>query len=124
MSRPKRKPVPIKIALRVALRQAGLDPDHVRLDHHPALELRLADEVAGLYDPDQHDERYLQWISTKTHDVKTFGTHVPLSGDLSKIAKLKRVERNEAEFRARVLAKEPGTSSRPKSKWPKRRMKP
>jgi hypothetical protein len=119
-----RREPPLRTKLRVALRQAGLDPDNVRLDHHPALELRLFDEATGLYDPDQHDERYLQFMPKEAHDVKTFGTHIPMSGDISVIAKTKRQERDSAEFRARILAKTPGKSSRPKSKWPKRRMHP
>lgn len=42
--------------------------------------------------------------------------------DIGAIAKVKRLGRATAEGQARLLAKAPGKSARPKSKWPKRKM--
>lgn len=43
--------------------------------------------------------------------------------DISAIAKVKRLARIADEASRRLLAKEPGKSARPKSKWPSRPMK-
>jgi hypothetical protein len=103
----KRRAVPLAIKLRVALRQLGLDPDHVELDHTPPLALRERD-AAGRYIPDEHDERCLVWMDKRAHRRKTTGTHVPLSGDISVIAKTKRQEKDQEAFRSRLLVKVPG----------------
>jgi hypothetical protein len=42
------------------------------------------------------------------HRQKTFGTALPLSSDISLIAKHKRLAKETAAFRARLLAKAPG----------------
>jgi hypothetical protein len=42
--------------------------------------------------------------------------------DISAIAKVKRLARVTEEASRRLLAKEPGKSARPKSRWPKRKM--
>jgi hypothetical protein len=43
--------------------------------------------------------------------------------DIPAIAKGKRLTFKHEEFRRRILAKEPGKSARPPSRWPKRAMK-
>jgi hypothetical protein len=42
--------------------------------------------------------------------------------DLAAIAKGKRLARSYEDFRRRMLAKEPGKSPRPPSRWPRRKM--
>lgn len=117
----KRRHVPLAIQLRVALRQAGLNPDNVNLDHNPALEMRVYDESTGLYEPDQHDERYLVFLPKEVHDVKTFGTKIPMSGDISKIARAKRLERAHKETMERLLSPSKKRISIKKARWPKRK---
>jgi hypothetical protein len=55
------------------------------------------------------------------HSAKTFGDHRPLSGDLSLIAKNKRISADQAAFRDRLLAKETGADPPAKKhRWAKR----
>lgn len=123
VSLPKRRPPPLKIQLRVALIQLGLDPDNVRLDHTPPLGLREIDEEADEWTPHQHSERHLQFLSTKIHDVKTAGAGATVAdGDIHKIAKSRRLAHKEAEFRERLLDR-PAKADKPKSKWPKRKFR-
>lgn len=92
----------------------------VQWDHDPALELRKYDPETGKWDPDANDPRYIVPRSIEDHAIKTNGSATPLSGDKSKIAKLKRVEEKAAAFRARLLAKAPD-APRAASKWPSRK---
>lgn len=62
-------------------------------------------------------------IHPECNKAKTFGTHVPLSGDISKIAKVKRLTKKEEAFRARLLAPTEKPSC-PTSRWPKGRKIP
>lgn len=55
------------------------------------------------------------------HLVKTAGTKATTRGsDIHEIAKTKRMEKAEAEFRSRLLAKEPGEERPAKKAWPSR----
>lgn len=62
----------------------------------------------------------LSALHPECHHVKTYGTSVPLSGDISKIAKVKRIARKEEEFQRRLLAKAEGVPKE-KSRWPSRK---
>jgi hypothetical protein len=126
----KRPHIPLKIQLEVALRQLGLDPKHVRLDHHPPLQQRIHYDVLGgkiIYDPDANNPRYMQWLSTEAHAEKTTGRRgtsklSKRGGDLSEIAKTKRLERSQKEFRDRLLNKgEAEAEPRKRRAWPKRK---
>lgn len=110
---------PLKIQLEAALYQLGLDPNHVRLDHHPALAFREYDESTGKYTPDANDPRYLQWLTTAAHANKTNG----IRGDIACAAKIKRLTKKQADFRARILAKDTGDGIIPRRKWPTRKLK-
>lgn len=109
MALPRRK-VPLAIALKVALRQLGLNKPE--LDHDPALGLRERTED-GKYIPDEHDPDYLVWLEGEDdgeHDVKTNGTKATAAGgDIHKIAKAKRLSKEQEEFRRRMLTKECGS---------------
>lgn len=116
-----RRHIPLSVKLAACLDALGLTGVPIDWNHDPALGLRRRDPVTGLYDPDELDPRYLRPVPRESHKVITNGTAAPLSGDKSKIAKLKRVERKEREFRERVLAKEAGEPVEKKSRWPSRK---
>jgi len=123
VTRPPRKPIPLKVRLEAALLALGLDPADVEWDHAPALGLRPVNAAGDDYDPPQHDPLYIVPRPTVRHARKTNGDPaVPLSGDKAKIAKTKRLEARHAEFRARLLAKDghPPGPAKP-SRWPKRK---
>jgi len=67
----KRRRVPLKIQLEVALRQLGLDPKTAQLDHNPALARRRINPVTGEHIPHQHDPSCLEWLDGSVHKVKT-----------------------------------------------------
>lgn len=114
--------MPLGVKLKAALHALGMDPDDVEWDHDPALAMRPIDPDTGDTIPPANDWRSIVPKTSAAHDKKTFGNHVPLSGDVSKIAKLKRVEEAQATFRSRLLAKEAGEPPPPKGKraWGKR----
>ncbi len=93
----RRRNVPLGVKLEVALRQLGLDPGAVQLDHHPALGLRQRTPDGG-YIPDELDPLAMVWRSTIDHRTKTTGTPpgqkvvTVANGDIHRIAKAKRLE--------------------------------
>lgn len=134
----KRRKPSVGLGLSVALLQLGLDPKHARLDHTPPLGLREKVEHPDktvTYTPDEHDPLFMQWLddggaerALGSHNRKTFGSKATTAdGDLAKIAKSKRVARQQEEFRRRMLAKATGkpkpTPPRRKRQWPKRKMR-
>jgi hypothetical protein len=117
---PRRK-VPLATQLAAALDQLGLTGTSPELDHVPALALRKVNAALGDYDPPQLDPQYLRWRGKAEHRIKTSGTKATSAGsDIWKIAHGKRLTQTEEEFCRRMLAKEPGKSPRPASRWPKR----
>jgi hypothetical protein len=114
--------MPLSVKLASALIALGLDPDDVDFDHDPALAMRPIDPETGDTIPPANDPRAIVPRASAAHKIKTAGTHVPLSGDISKIAKLKDVEKKEAAFRARLLARDTGEDppATKKKAWPKR----
>jgi hypothetical protein len=130
-----RRAVPLSIKLEVALLQLGLDPKACHLDHDPALALRPLNEDGTDFDPPQHDPRYLKWLSTTEHSLKTSGrkgeSKLSVSGgDQAKAAKVKRIvrkfgtpqsttspDRSESTNFGRPGL---GGRDRPKRKWPSR----
>lgn len=101
----KRVHMSLSIKLSAALYALGLDPDDVEYDHCPALAMRPVDPATGDTVPPANDPRYIVPRSRADHKAKTFGTSIPLSGDISQIRKLDRVEEKHAAFRQKVLAK-------------------
>lgn len=118
----KRPHMPLSVKLASALIALGLEPEDTNFDHSPALAMRPIDPETGDTIPPANDPRFIVPMSRADHKAKTFGNATPLSGDVSKIAKLDRVEAKAAAFRARLLAKETGADPPPKGKrpWPKR----
>lgn len=115
--------MPLAVKLASALYALGIDPDDVDFDHDPALAMRPIDPETGDTIPPANSPRHIVPRPRAAHKAKTFGSHVPLSGDVQKIKKLRRVEKDEAAFRARLLAKESGDTPAPKRgrAWPKRK---
>ena len=106
--RPKRKAIPLGVKLAAALIALGMDPDDVEWDHDPAIGMRPINPETGDTIPPANDPRAIVPRLGAAHKAKTFGDHRPLSGDVSQIAKIKRVDRKHEEFRQRLLAKATG----------------
>jgi len=120
--------MPMRVKAEAALIRLGLEPHDVEFDHDPPIHMRIWNAAKGDTDPPANDPRHIVPRSKSEHRRKTHGrkgTSVLSSsgdGDQSRIAKLRRTEASEEEFRRRLLTKEPG-QPRPKSKrWPKRPM--
>lgn len=117
----KRPHMPLAVKLRAALRLAGLDPDaKIQWDHDPALAMRERTDKGWI--PAANDDLYIVPRTKASHAEKTFGTHVPLSGDISKIAKMKRIAEKRRPMVEVSETIEPDGALRIKTKraWPKR----
>ena len=111
----RRKKIPDRVKLIVALRAMGLEIEQVEWDHQPALALR--DWNAATMDtiPPANDPIYIQMLRIAEHRCKTFGrggekrttTH---GSDLHAIAKVRRLSAKEEEFRRRILTKDTPTA--------------
>jgi hypothetical protein len=88
----------------------------IEWDHCPSLGLRFANPETGELEPAPNDPRFIRPMRKHEHRQKTVGTASPLSGDISLIAKSKRIEKETAAFRARLLAKRPGIKRPRRSK--------
>jgi len=97
-----RKNIPLSVKLDVALRMLGFTKDdQVQYDHDPALALREWDEHRN-----------------KTSGRKGEARSTSYGSDAHAIAKVRRLQKDEAAFRAKLLAKAAGDApaDRPKSK--------
>lgn len=112
-----RKPIPIRVKLRAALRAAGLNPDlPIEWDHEPAVQLRVYDTAIGDTIPGCNDDRYIVPRQKDEHRIKTTKRDIP------EIAKTKRLSATQEAARARMLLKDEGVVMvKPTSRWPKRR---
>lgn len=111
--------------LRAALHALGLTEETVEWDHDPPLQLRIWRPDRGDTEPPANDPRHLVPRPKVDHREKTTGrrTKARAEGDITEIARTKRLAREQEEFRARLLAKEPGRERSKGSKWPKRPMR-
>jgi hypothetical protein len=131
-----RKAIPLKVKLAVAIAQARCpscgDPlvtlANTQFDHRPALVARP--EKDGDYDPPQNDPDHIEAIHKDCHLWRTTGrkpgatkTVTTRNSDVGEAARTRGISAAQAEFRRRILHKEPGRSARPKSKWPKRKLR-
>jgi len=87
------------------------------------------DHIQTCFDGGDNDPSNCRFRCRPCDSKKTYGTHVPLSGDISKIAKTKRLVDRAAEDRAAMRAKRPGRRRRKRGKirngkhnWPKRKI--
>lgn len=131
----RRKPIPLKIKLEVLCRQARCTScgerlgnlANVQFDHRPALVTRGFDEAANDFIPPQLDPDFIEGLHKDCHLTRTTGrkagalrTITTRGSDIGEAARTKTISASQAEFRARILRKEPGRSARPPSRWAKR----
>lgn len=104
--------------LRAALHALGLTEETVEWDHDPPIQMRVWVPEKGDTDPPARDPRHVVPRPTAEHLVKTAGraTKARAEGDVTEIARTKRLADEQEEFRRRVLAKEPGKPRERKSK--------
>ncbi|WP_406853526.1 hypothetical protein ABEG18_13215 [Alsobacter sp. KACC 23698] len=133
-TREHRKAIPIGVKMQACLLLLGFTEDEiaggaVQWDHHPALALRFVDPETGEMSPAPNDPRYLRPLRKAEHAEKTFGRKATTAGsDVGLAAKVKRLDKSEAEFRRRLLAKSEPTAFLPmdhedrgrKRAWPSR----
>jgi hypothetical protein len=116
-----RKNLPLSVKLAVALRMLGFTKDdQVQYDHDPALALRDWDEVNHDFIPPQLDPEAIVIKTKPAHRTKTTGRKgeakvTSYGSDAHAIAKIDRLQKEQAEFRARLLAKDSGDRSPAKS---------
>jgi hypothetical protein len=120
-----RKSIPLSVKLAAALRMLGFSKgQRVDFDHNPALALREWDEEKQDFIPAQLDPEHIVILSEPEHRIKTSGSGGTSYGsDQHAIAKIRRVGKDEEEFRRRMLAKTERTTdapARPKSSIPSR----
>jgi hypothetical protein len=131
-----RKAIPLKVKLAVAIAQARckacgdllITPANTEFDHRPALVARP--RINGDTDPPQSDPDYIEAIHKDCHLWRTSGrkpgaakTVTTRGSDVGEAARSRAITATQAEFRRRLLRKEPGKSGRPPSTWPKRKMR-
>lgn len=93
-ARPKRKAIPMRVQRDACLLALGMQPDQVEFHHNPPIELRPLNDDGTDTIPAMNDPRHIEPMLSEAHKRETFGDPaIPLSGDVSKIAKTKRLER-------------------------------
>ena len=130
-----RKAIPVTVKLEVVIRQHSLCTkcserlgklDDTQFDHIPAVQLRCWDPEAKDTTPRSNDPEFIFAKHADCHAKKTFGSSEELTrGDVTEIARTKRIARETEDFRRRMLAKtdpdaEVPPPRRPKKKWPSR----
>ncbi|WP_235912820.1 hypothetical protein [Brucella tritici] len=121
-----RKRIPDRVKLEAALRRFGLTIKEVEFDHSPALALRPINPLTGDTIPPANDPDHIDMLLTQEHRVKTFGRGgekriTTADGDIGKIAKVRRLTKQQEAYRQRLIAKATGQEQPPrKSKWQSR----
>lgn len=118
MTRPRvsdvRKDPPLSVKLAVALRMLGFTKnDQVQYDHDPALGLRDWDEEKQDFIPPQLDPEFIVIRTKAVHRTKSSGRKgegkvTSYGSDAHAIAKIDRLEKDQAAFRSKLLAKDGG----------------
>lgn len=122
--------MPLSVKLEACLLALGLDPKDAQFDHTPSLELRPFDEAAGDYEPKANDPRYIVPRSKADHLRKTTGRagesdlSISYQGDVSRIAKTRRLDAAIQETRQRIADRLPGEKRKPKGTIPARKKPP
>jgi hypothetical protein len=127
-----RKAIPVTVKLEVVIRQHSLCAkcgerlgklDDTQFDHVPAVQLRCWDPEAKDVTPRSNDPEFIFAKHADCHAKKTFGSREELTrGDVTEIARTKRIAKDTEDFRRRMLAKtdhdvEVPPPRRPKKKW-------
>jgi hypothetical protein len=122
MTRP-RKHLPLSVKLQACLLLLGFEADdEIDWDHFPALGLRDFNPRLDDYVPAELDPRFLRPLGKNPHKAKTNGRKgekrvTSYGSDVHAIAKMKRLEKESAAARARMLAKETGELRKPSSRF-------
>lgn len=109
-----RKDIPLSVKLAAALRMLGFTKDdQVQYDHDPALGLRDWDDERGDFIPPQLDPEFIVIRTKAAHRTKTSGRKgearsTSYGSDAHAIAKIDRLQKDQAAFRAKLLAKDSG----------------
>lgn len=112
-----RRHIPVGVKLHSALLLLGYSDEQIasgiQWDHFPAITLRTFDEATGQLVPAVNDPHFIRPMLKPAHDIKTFGPGgekriTSAGGDIHASAHTKRLERQQADFRARMLAKDRG----------------
>lgn len=114
---PRRKPS-LSVKLAVALRALGVAEAEIDWSHEPALGLRAINDDGTDYKPPQNDPNYLFIRKRAEHDAITFKNNGTGRGDITTIAKVKRLTKEQEEFRRKVLARPCGAKRTPTGNWP------
>jgi hypothetical protein len=132
-----RKAIADRVKLKVVIRQGGNCAtcgeklgklEDTQFDHVPAVQLRCWDPVAKDTVPPSNDKDHIFAKHVDCHAQKTFGSKASKRGaDVTEIARTKRIAKETADFRRRMLSKlvdpeiqvEP-SNKRPKKQWPSR----
>jgi hypothetical protein len=129
-----RKAIPDLVKLKVVIRQNSLCAtcgerlgklEDTQFDHAPALQLRCWDPEAKDTIPPSNDVDHIFAKHTDCHAAKTFGSKASKrGGDVTEIARTKRIAKDTEAFRQRILAKsDPDIElppDRKKKRWPSR----
>ena len=120
----KRPHMSLRVQRDAALWALGLDPANVDFHHDPLLAARPIDPGTGDTIPPANDPRHITPMAREAHKART-------PNDIKTVAKVKRLEKKEKEFRARLEATfrecfDPPPRPKPKRRiparpWPKGR---
>lgn len=130
-----RKAIPQKVKLEVLVKQARCTVCGERLgaltdtefDHRPPLVARPYVIELDDFDPPQNDPEFLEAVHADCHLYRTTGRRgnkriTSRGSDIGDAARTPKLAAAHEEFKRRILAREPGSNSRPPSRWPKRKM--
>ena len=116
MTRPPRKHIPASVKIEACLLLLGFPRDRlkdIQWDHDPAIQIRPLGECGTDYDPPQLSPAHIFPMLKEDHLLKTTGRRgesklsVSGNGDVSRVAKIKRLESEE---------------ERPPSRWQSRKL--
>jgi len=97
MAQVKRPHMTLRVQRDAALWALGLDPANVDFHHDPLLAARPINPETGDTIPPANDPRHITPMAREAHKART-------PQDIKTVAKVKRLEKKEAEFRAKLLA--------------------
>ena len=135
MTRKKRKYIPLKVRLAVALRQLaeakGCDPKALRLDHDPALELRDWNARKTDTVPPANSMLHLLYRVDEDHKTKTYGPGgekriTTRGGDNHTAKRIERLAQKNRDFQKLAgmgVMDRRQERERKTSKWPKRKFR-
>lgn len=113
---PKRRAIPVSIKLAVCLRTLGVKESEIDWSHEPALGLRAINGAD--YDPPQHDPSCIEIRRKADHAHITFRDNGTGRSDITTIAKVRRLTKEQEEFQRKVLSRPCGAKRQPTGNFP------